>query len=182
MFRPYEVYWVAANDSHKPAVLPYFQPSIEISAQWSLNPVALWWVYAEMCTPCASYDLRKTSKLEICSCNIVSSKDICSNCSLMHTHKYERTHTHTHTGGTLEMNRWDRLCVKDLSRMQQFYPYRCNWATDTHTNTHTYTLWAPPLPFLKVHPSSLWLLHRLSNCMPKHVCVYVCVCDVFTCV
>lgn len=42
---------------------------------------------------------------------------------------------------------------------------RCNWATDTRAPR------APPLPYVKVHPSSLRLLHRLSNCMPK-TCAY----------
>ena len=91
------------------------------------------------------------------------------------------------------MNRWDQLCVEGRETDAAILSFLCNWATDTHTHIHTHThtrtyththihthaTQATPLPSVTVHPSSLWLLHRLSNCIPKRVCVCVCV---FTCV
>ena len=82
--------------------------------------------------------------------------------------------THTCTGGAFEMNRWDRVRVKGPVVDAAILSSRCNWATATCTRWHTRR--APPLPYVKVHPSSQWLLHGPSNCMPKHVCVRQRVC------
>ena len=123
--------------------------------------------WGSVCGPTCPLWLMKA--VEACLCNIwcPSFRDICGDCVLTNAHMHGWSIWNEQVGPSLCQG-----LVMDAAILSS----RCNWATETRTQWLTPR--APPLPCVKVHASSLWLLHRLSNCMPKHVCVYVseCVC------